>query len=85
MSLVRNVAVDVPDKNVAVDATEKRSSLELYLIGKRPSGQITSQQLTEYTQAQRDMINQMKVIRSLVALYSKAKTNHCVQFVYFSF
>lgn len=73
MSLVRNVAINGPDKNFAVNATEKRSPLELYLIRKRPSGQITSEQLTEYTQAQRDMINQMKVIRSLVVSYSRTK------------
>lgn len=84
MSLVLSVAVNGPDKNVAVDATEKKSALESYLIRNRPKGQITSQQLTEYTQAQRDMINQMKVIK-LVALYAKTVDSLRVQFVFLSF
>lgn len=38
-----------------------KNPLEMYLIEKRPSGQITTEELEEYKQLQRDQIDDMKV------------------------
>lgn len=38
-----------------------KNALEMYLIEKRPSGQITNEQLEEYKLLQRDQMDDMKV------------------------
>lgn len=48
-------------KNISVCPISNKNALEMYLKEKRSNGEIHTQELLEYAQAQRDQIDEMDV------------------------